>query len=135
MRSSGYKELEPSTRGDSGAYQPGGVRNLQVRSIVELAIETAMRRSELLSLRWQDVHLNDRYVRLRDTKNGDARDVPLTRRTVHVLEALPREQDGPVFPTTADPGSSPRVSGSPRRWQGRPAKNAPAGAHVAWGWP
>lgn len=29
------KELEPSTRGDSGAYQPGGVRNLLVRSIVE----------------------------------------------------------------------------------------------------
>ncbi len=73
-----------------------------VRSIVELAIETAMRRSELLSLRWQDVHLSDRYVRLRDTKNGEARDVPLTRRAVHVLEALPREQDGPVFPTTAD---------------------------------
>ncbi len=29
-----------------------------------------MRRSELLSLRWQNVHLIDRYVRLSDTKNG-----------------------------------------------------------------
>lgn len=96
------KELEPSSRADSGAYQPGGVRNLLVRSIVELAIETAMRRSELLALRWQDVHLVDRYVRLRDTKNGEARDVPLTRRAVQVLEALQRDQDGPVFPTTAD---------------------------------
>jgi integrase len=96
------KELEPSTRAESGVYEPGGVRNLLVRSIVELAIETAMRRSELLSLRWQDVHLIDRYVRLRDTKNGEARDVPLTRRAVQVLEALPREQEGAVFTTTAD---------------------------------
>ncbi|MGA3703375.1 tyrosine-type recombinase/integrase [Ralstonia pseudosolanacearum] len=39
-----------------------------------------MRRSEFLALRWQDVELQDRFVRLHDTKNGDARDVPLSTR-------------------------------------------------------
>jgi integrase len=53
-----------------------------------LAIETAMRKSELLSIRWANVHLDRRFVHLGDTKNGDERDVPLSTRAVALLRLL-----------------------------------------------
>jgi len=55
-----------------------------------LALETAMRAGEILGLRWQDVNLDDRYVRLPRTKNGDAREVPLSGYAVQILKALPK---------------------------------------------
>lgn len=56
-----------------------------------LAIETAMRSSELLRLRRHDLHLDKRYLHVARSKNGDARDVPLTRRAVDLLKVLPDE--------------------------------------------
>lgn len=69
---------------------------------IELAIETAMRRSELLlGCTWEDVKLDDRYIVLRDSKNGSGRRVPLTRRAVEILHALPHhEGEKRIFPIT-----------------------------------
>lgn len=61
-----------------------------------LALETAMRSGEILSLTWPNVHLSEQYVHLPKTKNGDARDVPLSRRACEILRALPLGF-GPVF--------------------------------------
>ncbi|WP_051461843.1 phage tail tip lysozyme [Commensalibacter papalotli (ex Servin-Garciduenas et al. 2014)] len=43
-----------------------------------LAIETAMRRGELCCFTWGDLHLDEAYIHLETTKNGDERDVPLS---------------------------------------------------------
>ena len=70
----------------------------------KLALETAARQSELISMRWEDIDLVRRVARLRGpdggvTKSGDAhRDVPLSSRAVAVLEALPRSISGGVLP-------------------------------------
>ncbi|MDZ5788540.1 site-specific integrase [Stenotrophomonas maltophilia] len=53
------------------------------------ALETAMRSGEICELRWTDVHLTERYVTVRTSKNGDTREVPLTARAVQILRALP----------------------------------------------
>lgn len=58
-----------------------------------LAIETAMRRGEILSLEWQHVHLKQCYVHLPLTKNGFARDVPLSSVAVNILLLL-QEKNG-----------------------------------------
>ena len=79
-----------------------GCRNPWVVPAVILAIETAMRRSELLSLKWDDVNLPERVARLHDTKNGEARDVPLSPKALTVLEGLPRSLDGRVLATSAE---------------------------------
>lgn len=50
-----------------------------------LAIETAMRRGELASLRWQDINFDDRVATLIDTKNGRERIVPLSARALETL--------------------------------------------------
>ena len=60
------------------------------------ALETAMRSGEICSLRWPDVHLSERYVTVRESKNGDSREVPLSPRAVEILRALPLGF-GPVF--------------------------------------
>lgn len=64
------------------------------------ALETAMRAGEILAIHWPDVHLAERYVHLPKTKNGEARDVPLTKRAAEILNALPRG-DGSVFNITS----------------------------------
>lgn len=58
------------------------------------ALETAMRAGEILGLHWRDVR--EKAVTLPRTKNGDVRDVPLSKRAREILAALPRG-DGPCF--------------------------------------
>lgn len=60
------------------------------------ALETAMRSGEILALTWPNIHLSEQYVTLPKTKNGDSRDVPLTRRAVDILRTLPLGF-GPAF--------------------------------------
>ncbi|PPB79801.1 phage integrase family protein [Albidovulum inexpectatum] len=62
------------------------------------ALETAMRAGEICSLRWDDVDLDRRVARLRETKNGRPRDVPLSTEAVRLLRELPRRD--PVFGLT-----------------------------------
>jgi len=65
------------------------VSQRQVIAVVFLlAIETAMRQGELFKLEWQDVHLNESYVHLKDTKNGTKRDVPLSSRAKVLIAKL-----------------------------------------------
>lgn len=60
------------------------------------ALETAMRSGEICALTWEHVHLSSQYVTLPKTKNGDEREVPLTKRAVEILKSIP-PSDGPVF--------------------------------------
>jgi integrase len=84
--------------------KPGGegARNPWIKPLVLFAIETAMRRSELLSLEWANVDKTKRTAKLPDTKNGESRVVPLSSVALGILEKLPVSLDGRVFPTTAD---------------------------------
>lgn len=70
--------------------------------LVVFAIETGMRRGEILSLDWDRVDLPMRTASLSDTKNGDARTVPLSTKAVTTLKSLPRSIDGRVFPLKAN---------------------------------
>lgn len=55
------------------------------RTLIILAIETGMRRGELLGLKWSDVSHNRRVISLAMTKNGTSRDVPLSQRAFDAL--------------------------------------------------
>lgn len=96
-----FAELVPRTRCDNGQLAPGGTMCTWAKPIVHIAIETAMRRSEILSLEWRNVDLEQRVVVLPDTKNGYEREVPLSSVAVKVLSELPRTLgEGRVFPVT-----------------------------------
>ncbi|MFV8526709.1 tyrosine-type recombinase/integrase [Ralstonia pseudosolanacearum] len=59
-----------------------------------LAIETAMRSGEILGLTSSTVDYNRRVAHLPLTKNGGARDVPLSTRAVELLRMLPAVEVG-----------------------------------------
>lgn len=63
-----------------------------------LALETAMRRGELLALDWDNIRLQDRVAYLPLTKNGSSRSVPLSSTAVAVLEGLTSNAARPRFP-------------------------------------
>jgi integrase len=73
-------------------------RNPYLLPIVKLALETAMRQSELVGMHWRHIDLKRRTIFLPQTKNGDSRTVPLSADAVAVLTALPRGIKGDVFP-------------------------------------
>lgn len=83
------------------AADKGRVRYL--RPLITLAIETGMRRGELLALRWQHIDLEKRVAHLPMTKNGGSRDVPLSTRAVETLSSLRTGESETVF--TAAPNA------------------------------
>ena len=77
------------------------VRNKLVLPIILLAVETGMRRSEVLQLEWRDLELKGRSLRLSQTKNGDLRLIPLSIRATEILRAVPRMNER-IFPMSAN---------------------------------
>lgn len=80
--------------------KPVDRRSIWMQPFVRLALETAMRRGELLSLQWGWINFEKRTVTLPITKNGERRVVPLSSVAIEILSALPRSIDGRVFPVT-----------------------------------
>lgn len=78
-------------------------RNGRFWAVVGFAMETAMRRGELLKLRWEHVDLELGCLDLPGsiTKNNRPRLVPLTVRALRILRTQPRAGDG-VFPITEE---------------------------------
>ncbi|WP_250435401.1 site-specific integrase [Caballeronia sp. ATUFL_F2_KS9A] len=77
--------------------------------IINLAVETAMRRGEIVSLLWMHVDLNRCVVHLPSTKNGNARDVPLSSRAVAVLQPLKALYDAKGNSTNNGDNNADRV--------------------------
>lgn len=69
-----------------------------------LAIASAMRQGEIAGLRWRDLRLERRQLHLVKTKNGHARDVPLSSRAIELLRLLtpgrPEERLVPINANT-----------------------------------
>lgn len=74
-----------------------GRRNPLMQPLVIFAVETAMRRGEMLALRWEHINLDHRTAFLPLTKNGTSRYVPLSSRALETLRNLARPADGRVF--------------------------------------
>jgi integrase len=72
--------------------------NPYFKGLVIVAIETAMRRGELLSLERCHLNLKNRTAYLPTTKNGSPRTVPLSTRAMATLNKIPTHISGKVFP-------------------------------------
>lgn len=66
-----------------------------LRPIVITALNTGMRRGEILSLKWDDVDLKHGFILLADTKNGERREIPINDTLKDLFKALPRRLDVP----------------------------------------
>ena len=61
-----------------------------LKPLILIAIETGLRQGELVKLMWCDVDLEIRLLKVRDTKNGEDRVVPLSNKSLSILQSLPR---------------------------------------------
>jgi len=106
-----FEALSGGVRQANGTFSKGA-RNPWLAPLVKLALETAMRRGELLALQWEHVDLTRRTAHLPDTKNGDSRTVPLSLKAIEIFKVLKHAKSegedvgnepetGAVFPTSA----------------------------------
>ena len=77
--------------------------NPHIWLIIVFAIETGMRRSEILGLEWHQVDFNRQTALLPITKNGSTREVPLSHKALDVLRRQKARNDTPTpFPVNAN---------------------------------
>lgn len=76
------------------AAQDSHVRAPILTFCIRLAIETGMRAGEIVKLTWQQIDLANHVIRLKLTKNGDGRTVPLSVAAEDAIRALPRPLHG-----------------------------------------
>lgn len=107
--------LPPVPEGRDRRLEPGELEKIlsncsnEMSQIIRFAIETAMRRGELLSMSWENVHLDKRIVLLPETKNGKKRSVPLSLEATSILGERPHkllDGKGKVWSLTPDAVSS-----------------------------
>ncbi|WP_260854141.1 site-specific integrase [Paraburkholderia sp. BCC1886] len=82
---------------------PAGRINVWLLPATILSLETGMRHGEPIEMRWVNASFGDRTAHLPMTKNGMARTVPLSKKAVATLAALPRSVDGRVIPVKGNP--------------------------------
>lgn len=77
---------------------------VHLQRIIRCALDTGMRRGEILSERWEDIDFDNRILHVSHSKTpeGEAREIPLTRRLYEMLCAN-RHTHGPVFTYLSDP--------------------------------
>lgn len=62
----------------------------ELRLFIKLALETAMRRSEIVQLKWTEIDLGNRTAYLPDTKPGESREVPLSSLAINTIKSIPK---------------------------------------------
>jgi len=64
-----------------------------LKPIVVVALNTGMRKSEILGLRWRDIDIKRGIIHLFDTKNGENRDVPMNEITQKTVISVLKHPD------------------------------------------
>jgi integrase len=78
--------------------------SIHLHRIIIAALDTGMRRGEILNQQWQDVDFGRRllFVSHSKTAEGEAREIPFTDRMFNLLWKL-RENEGPIFTFQGNP--------------------------------
>ncbi len=66
-----------------------------LKPIVIVALNTGMRKEEILSLRWKDLDYRIRTISILDTKNGQSREIPMNDIVYRTLMATKKMPDSP----------------------------------------
>ncbi len=61
------------------------------KPILLCAYMTGMRRSEIAKLKWKDVDIEDGYIDVAETKNGESRTIPIAEALIHKLSDMKKD--------------------------------------------
>jgi integrase len=78
-------------------------RNTLIEPVIKFAVETGMRRGEILGIRRDHIDVEQHSLLIPETKNGYARTIPLSKPAFALLHSCKGEEsDGLIFPVTAN---------------------------------
>ncbi len=69
-----------------------------LKAAIILGIDCGLRRGEILKLQAEDINYTNSTALLRDTKNGETREIGLSQRAIKEIKKLPITIDGRLFP-------------------------------------
>lgn len=96
-----FKKIQREKRAQ-GELKNVMAKKLWFRPLMTMAFYTGMRRKEIINLDWSHVKLEERFLRVTDTKNGQERTVPIFDPLYKILKVWHRHQGSPghglVFP-------------------------------------
>ncbi len=73
-----------------------------LKPIIIMALQTGMRRCEILNLKWSNI--KDNYIELLETKSGKKRNIPISEKLKTVLESIPNDNEYIFYnPKTNEP--------------------------------
>lgn len=78
--------------------------NQSVVAAIWLYLLTGLRKEELLNLKWSDIDMTRKELKLTDTKNGKAHYLPLSIAAIDILNQTPRIEDNPYVIVGKNPG-------------------------------
>ena len=64
-----------------------------LRPVLIVALNTGMRKGEILGLRWQDVDFVKGFIHISDSKSGKSRDIPMNSLAFDTLYAMDRQRE------------------------------------------
>lgn len=68
-----------------------------IHNIITFAIETAMRRSEIIRIEWKDINFKNKTLHIDKTKTDTPRTIPLSKKAMSILSSEPRNINGTVW--------------------------------------
>jgi integrase len=69
-----------------------------LKTAIILGIDCGLRRGEIFKLKAEDINYKNNTAVLKDTKNGETREIGLSSRAIQELKKLPVSIDGKLFP-------------------------------------
>lgn len=67
----------------------------ELLNLVKVAINTGMRRGELMALTWNDLDISNRHIYIRHSKSGKGRVIPMNQAVLEVVLSLKKSSDRP----------------------------------------
>ena len=92
-----------------------GEQNVDVRDIVLILVLTGVRKTNVLSMRWEDINLQEKTWHIPDTKNNESQTVPLVGDVLSILEQRRGNDPTFVFPANSRTGHVVNVQKGWRR--------------------
>jgi integrase len=80
----------------------GRLRNPVMRALIQFALQTGMRRGELLKCQWKHLDRSARTLLIPETKTDIPRTIPLSKAALDTLDALDGPKQGNIFPVTTN---------------------------------
>ncbi len=68
-----------------------------LKSVITLAINTGMRKGEILNLKWNDIDFEKHFIIIKESKSGRSRKIPMNLSAINALRRIERESEYVFF--------------------------------------